>query len=195
MNPSGPEIGKKSFTERFLLPLSIPVATWLVLHFLCEALPLIGNPTIYRAAAYAVHVLIAVVVGFSSVLFVYPLMYSRGASLVERIIGSYATPFAFLCKEIYRVSEFFTPGESLYYAFSSMMLLLILGQIGLMGISETICRYRYKKRGLAAVSVLAPGPIVSLLVSLAAVFIILVWNTGENWFYFYQEGYKALFMK
>jgi hypothetical protein len=195
MNINGPLIEKRSLTERLLLPLSIPVATWLVLHFLCEALPLIGNPPIYRAAAYAVHVLIAVVVGFSGILFVYPLMYSRGASLAERIIGSYATPFAFLCKEIYRVSEFFTLGESLYYAFSSMLLLLILGQIGLMGISETICRYKLNRRGPVAVSVLTPGPVVSLLVSLAALFIILVWNTGENWFYFYQEGYKALFMK
>ena len=74
MNITGQLIQKRSLTEWFLLTLSIPVATWLVLHFLCEALPLISNPPIYRAVAYATHVLIAVVVGFSGILFVYPLM-------------------------------------------------------------------------------------------------------------------------
>lgn len=146
-------------------------------------------------AAYLIYVLIVIVVGFSSVLFVYPMMYSRGASIAERIIGVYVTPVAFICKEIYRVSEFFTAGESIYYAFSSMLLLMLLGQIGLMGISETICRYRYKKRGMLAGAVFTAGPWLAVCLSLAALYVMMIWSGGEKWFYFYLEGYKVLFIQ
>lgn len=189
----GAAIERRFFKDRFLVPVSVPLAIWLALHVLCNNIDIIRDPALYRGTAFLAHVLVVIVVGFSSALFVFPLMYSRGSTLAERIAGSYLLPLLFIVKEVYRVNEFFTFGESLYYAFSSMLLLLILGQAGLIGISEIICRYRYRRRGLLSGPVLSAGPVLSLLLSIAAIFVILIWNTGENWFYFYQEGYRILF--
>ena len=85
-------------------------------------------------------------IAFSS-LIVYPVLFFRGASLGERIVGSYAVLSVWVLKEVFRVTEVFTVGESLYYAFSPVPLGLIVFQVGYMSLGEMICRWRIQKRG------------------------------------------------
>jgi hypothetical protein len=141
----------------------------------------------------ALHVLIYVSYAMSSLLFVYPTMFFRGASLFERVVGSYITPLAFVGKEIIRVSEFFTPGEALYYAFSGVLLGNLLLQVGFMGLAEMICRARCRKKYGFPVKVITWGPPLAIAFSLFVLYITLIWGMGVHWFYIYQGGYKLLF--
>ncbi len=179
--------------KRALIPIAVSLGLWGGLFIASMHIPVTENPAVYRFLMNAVHVLLFSVIGFGGALIVYPMMYFRGAGLPERTIGAMVTPLAFIIKEVYRVCEFFTIGESLYYAFSSMILLLVFGQAGLLAVSEMICRYIDARKRGAHTPVVTPLPVAGIVFSLVWLYVLLIWGLGVHWFYIYQEGYKLLF--
>ncbi len=136
-------------------------------------------------------------IGLSS-LAVYPVLFSRGASLAERIAGSYAVLFVWVLKEVFRAGEVFTAGESFYYALSPMPLGLIVLQAGTMSLAEILCRWRLKRKRGPGSRIFTAGPVIGLAVSGIIFGVMIFWgipaeSPGTKWFYVYQEGYKALF--
>jgi hypothetical protein len=101
-------------------------------------------------------------------------------------------------KEVFRASEIFTAGESLYYALSPMPLGLIVFQIGYMSLGEMFCRWRVKKRGGEDMKIFTAGPVIGIALLGIMSYVMIFWGVpaespGTKWFYIYQEGYRALF--
>ena len=189
--------GEKPFPSRFLWPVGIALGVWAGLDFLTDHLEWFGSGAPYRAAAFWSYLLLGVLTAFGSFI-IYPILFFRGASLKERVIGSYAVLVLWVLAEIFRVSEYFTAGESVYYAFSPMPFGLLVYQVGYMSLCEMVCRWRLKKRGVRGIKVFTPGPLIGLGVLLAMNYLMILWGVpeespGTKWFYIYQEGYKALF--
>jgi len=62
-----------------------------------------------------------------------------------------------------------------------------------MGLCELMCRWRLGKRSEEPIRVFSPGPIVSIVVGLVALYLCLLGGLGVHFFYIYIEGYKAIF--
>lgn len=166
---------------------------WLVLNFISAHLGWIENGWLYRLAMNAVHLLLYFFLMFNSI-FVYRLMFIRGASLFERVAGSYVTPLAFVLKEIIRVSEFFSLGESLYYGLSPYPLLsMMIGQVGLIAISEMMCRYLYRKKFTADIRVITRIPVALTVISGVCTYFLLLWHLGDDAYWIHLAIYKLLF--
>ena len=192
-----PVAGKKTFGHRFLWPVGVALGIWAGLDFLTSHLEWFGTGVPYRAAAFSFYLLLGILIAFGS-FFLYPVLFFRGASLKERVIGSYAVLFLWVFVEIFRVNEYFTPGESFYYALSPMPFGLIVYQVGYMSLGEMICRWRLKKRGIPGRKIFTPGPLIGVAILLIMNYVMIFWGVpeespGTKWFYIYQEGYKALF--
>jgi apolipoprotein N-acyltransferase len=188
---------KKAFASRFLWPVGVALGVWAGLNFLTDHLYWFGSGVPYRAAAFSLYLLLGLLIAFGS-FFLYPVLFFRGASLKERVIGSYAVLLLWVFVEIFRVSEYFTPGESVYYAFSPMPFGLMVYQVGYMSLCEMICRWRLKKNGVRGIKIFTPGPLIGVGVLLVMNYVMIFWGVpdespGTKWFYIYQEGYKALF--
>jgi hypothetical protein len=189
-----PVIERRSFRERFLLPVGITLLVYSFLFTVAGNLGWIGDPDLYRALTNLAHVLLYAAYALSS-LVLYPVMYFRGASLGERMIGCYATPLAYVLKEVIRVTAFFGLGESLYFALSQIVLGALLMQLGFMGVAEIVSRVIYRRRYGAPVKVITWGPVLGIAVTVAALYVMLFWEGGVHYFYVYQEGYKLLFQR
>ena len=185
-------IEKRSFSQRFIVPVGIMLVTMILSLILFYNSYEIGGKALHPLLANLFGVVLFLSIGFGS-LYVYPAMFFRGASGGERVLGSFITPLVWLLKELVRVSEFFTFGETLYYGLSSLFLLIFIGSLGLMSICELICRAIVKRRSGAPVKVVTPLPVLGIVFSLIAFYVTLIWGIGVHWFYIYQEGYKALF--
>jgi hypothetical protein len=188
---------KRAFGSRFLWPVGVALGIWAVMNFITDHLHWFGSGASYRAIAFSFYFLLGILITFGS-FFLYPILFFRGAALKERVIGSYAVLLAWVFTEIFRVSEYFTAGESVYYAFSPMPSGLLVAQVGYMSLCEMLCRWRLKKRGIRGVKIFTPGPLIGVGVLLAMNYLMLFWGVpeespGTKWFYIYQEGYKALF--
>ncbi len=179
--------------RRWVIPAASLLGLSALLFAVTFSLEGIKNTETYRLAMNGVHLLLFVSVAFGS-LFIYPWMFFKGASRAERVFGSLITPLVFVAKEVVRVREFFTWGEALYYALSPVMLLLLIGQAGLMGLAELVCRTVGKRRAVSARGVVSFGPVFAILAALAGLYIFLLWGMGVHWFYIYMQGYKALFL-
>jgi hypothetical protein len=174
VNKPVPVLEKRAFGSRFLWPVGIALGVWAGLDFLTGHLEWFGSGSPYRAAAFWSYLLLGVLIAFYAVLVLWVLA------------------------EIFRVSEYFTAGESVYYAFSPMPFGLLVYQVGYMSLCEIICRWRLKKGGVRGIKIFTPGPLIGLGVLLAMNYLMILWGVpeespGTKWFYIYQEGYKALF--
>jgi hypothetical protein len=187
---------KRAFHKGTFSPAGLALSAWLVLNFLTDHLEWFGSGAAYRTIAFLLYLLLGLSISFSGPV-VYGVMFFRGGSLNERILGAYVVPVAWVLKEIWRVSDFFTLGESLYYALSPLPLGVLTHQIGYLSLVEILCRWE-KMRHDKFTRILSPGPIVGLGVFALFIYLTLLWGVpaespGTKWFYLYQEGYKALF--
>ncbi|MEW6444015.1 MAG: hypothetical protein AB1640_23975 [bacterium] len=153
----------------------------------------IEDDSVHQATALLSGIVLFASIGFGA-LFTYPMAFFQGAAVAERILACLATPLAWNLKEMVRVSEFFTAGETLYYGINSIFLLTVIGTFAQMGICEMVCRRSLARRGRTHVRVVTAVPVLSVLLGIAAVAVMLVWGRGVHWFYIYMEGYKALFL-
>lgn len=151
----------------------------------------LGLPTLQRIAGHLFGLTVFFGVGCGA-LYVYPAAYFRGATLAERICTCLVTPVLYTASEVLRVREFFSWGESLYYILSPGFQLILLANLGCMGLADMLCRRRLRRKG-AAIKVVTPLAVAAVLLLLTGVYVILIWGFGVHWFYVYQQGYKALF--
>ena len=185
---------QKSFSKRFVLPVAMVLATMIVtaiVYFHLAWRMDAGSP-IRPAITWISSWLLFISIGFGA-LYIYPTGFFRGASMAERIIACLITPLVWNLKEMIRVSEFFTLGETLYYGLNTSFLLALFGALGQMGLCELICRWRLGKRSDEPVKVLTPAPVIAICAGLAVLFICLLWGLGVHFFYIYIDGYRAIF--
>jgi len=153
----------------------------------------IGNDALHQLTAYVSGLVLFVSIGFGP-LYAYPKTFFRGASALERILACLATPVAWDVKEMLRVSEYFTWGESLYYGLNTIFLLCLCVGAAQMGICEMACRLVRNRQVSDPVPVVTPASLIPVLAGLLGVGVFFLWGGGVHSFYIYQEGYKALFM-
>jgi hypothetical protein len=186
---------QQSFSKRSILPVAVVLATTIVMSIVYFHLAWrIGpdnpiRPVVTTLSSWVLFISI----GFG-VLYIYPKGFFGGACIVERTAACLVTPVVWNLKEMIRVSEFFTLGETLYYGLNMAFLLALFGTFGLMGLSELLCRRKFNKSGEEPVKVLSPAPVAAIFIGLAALYICLLWGLGVHFFYIYISGYRALFV-
>jgi hypothetical protein len=147
---------------------------------------------LHQALATAAWIVLALSVGVGA-LVLYPIAFLGGAGVAERIAACLVTPLAWNAKEIVRVSEFFPQAEALYYGLNPFFVSILFGTFAQMGLCEILIRRRLKKRGAADIRVAPALAILAILLGIAALAVTIFWEKGVHAFYFYIEGYKALF--
>lgn len=184
---------KQSFVRRAVLPAMTVLVVMLASLILYSHAWRIENDAVHQLIAYVSGVVLFVSIGFGP-LYAYPRAFFRGASGSERILASLVTPVAWDVKEILRVSEYFSWGESLYYGLNTIFVLCLCVAAAQMGICEMVCRAVHNRRVSEPVSVVTPASLIPVLGGLLGVGAFFLWGGGVHAFYIYQEGYKALFM-
>jgi hypothetical protein len=189
---------RKPFSRRVLWPVGVALGAWVLLNCLTSHLVWFGNGSGYRAAAAVLYPLLGITITGSGI-FVYSVMYHRGASTRERVLWGWIVPGAFVLKEIWRANSFFSLGESFYYALAPLTLGVLLAPIGFLSLCEMFWRWRDRKRGQAT-RIATAGPVAGIVFWMITVFFMLFWGSandtpGAKWFYLYMEGYKALFIR
>jgi len=188
---------RETFSRRVLRPAVAALGVWVLLNIITSHLEWFGSGHIYRIAAAILYPLFGITIVFSS-LFLYSIMHARGASVRERILWASIVPFFYTLKEIWRVSAFFSLGESFYYALAPTTLGILVFQIGCLCLCEMFWRWRGKKRG-GSIRIFTTGPAVGLIIWVILTYLMFFWGSvgdtpGTKWFYLYMEGYKALFV-
>lgn len=183
---------KRSFIKRTGVPVLIVFICWVLFHQIHFTNWDIKNDSLRLAVANISAILLFISIGFGCS-FIYPYSHWRGAGLWERVVASFVTPAFWILKEAYRVSDFFTLPEVLYYMLNSLFLLLYIFFIGQCGLWEMIYRRRLKKGGATDIKIMSPIPVLSILLMFMGVFVIFIWGFGTHFFYIYIDGYKALF--
>jgi hypothetical protein len=184
---------KQSFSRRFLQPVGTVLLVWAVTSVLYLECAWRLEPGALRSlVAFSSAALLLLSLGFGA-LYIYPVAFFRGASTGERLVACMVTPLVWNLKEMVRVGEFFSLGETLYYGLNTAFLLTVFGSLGLAGLCELVCRWRLGKGGEQPVRVFSPAPVIWIGAGLAAVYLLLFWGLGVHFFYIYIEGYKAIF--
>lgn len=186
-------VPKQSFWRRFLQPVGTLLLVWAAASVVYLECAWRLEPGALRSlVAFCSATLLLLSLGFGA-LYVYPVAFFRGAGTGERLAACLVTPLVWNLKELVRVGEFFSLGETLYYGLNTAFLLTVFGSLGLAGLSELVCRWRLGKRSAQPVRILSPAPLVWIATGLAAVYLLLLWGLGVHFFYIYIQGYKALF--
>lgn len=191
-NEATPKLPSPSLKEVFM-PAMVAVIIWLILHITYDLLGFIENVSLYRTLASIVWIMLVISVGFSSII-IYPVAYFRGASVRLRILAVYMLPLAWCIKEFIRVSSDVTAGQALFYVlFTSVQLLIIIGQIALIGLSELFCRAWDKRRG-ASKPIFTLVPVLASVLSLISLYFILLYNGGYAFHLTVKMIYRSLFL-
>jgi hypothetical protein len=186
-------ISKQSFWRRFLQPVGTVLLIWAAASVVYLECAWRLEPGALRSLlAFSSAVLLLLSLGFGA-LYIYPIAFFRGANTVERLAACLVTPLVWNLKEMVRVGEFFSPGETLYYGLNTAFLLTVFGSLGLAGLCELVCRWRLGRRSERPVRIFSPAPLLWVGMGLAAVYLLLLWGLGVHFFYMYIQGYKALF--
>ncbi len=183
---------RQSFFRRAVAPAATLLLVWAASAILCNHAWRLGNETLHQVTAYLSGVVLFASIAFGP-LYVYPRAFFRGASTLERIAASLATPIAWDVKEILRVREYFSWGESLYYGLNPIFLLCLCAAAVQMGFCEMACRRLENRKMPEPAPVVTPGCLAPVFVGLFGVGVFFAWGGGVNAFYIFQEGYKALF--
>ena len=184
---------KQSFSRRFLQPVGTVLLVWALTSVVYLGCAWRLEPGGLRSVvAFSSATLLLLSLGFGA-LYIYPIAFFRGASTGERLVACLLTPLVWSLKELVRVSEFFSFGETLYYGLNTAFLLTVFGSLGLAGLCELICRWRFGRRSEQPVRVFSPAPLSWVGMALAAVYLLLIWGLGVHFFYIYIQGYKAIF--
>ena len=184
---------RQSFIRRAVVPAATVLMAMVGSLVLYNQSWRIGSDALHQLTAYVSGLILFVSIGFGP-LYVYPKAFFRGASALERVLVCLVTPVAWDVKEILRVSEYFSWGESLYYGLNTIFLLCLCVVATQMGICEMVCRWVRNRQVPDPVAVVSPATLIPVILGLAGVGIFFLWGGGASSFYLYQEGYKALFM-
>ncbi|MBI4964820.1 MAG: hypothetical protein HY913_16210 [Desulfomonile tiedjei] len=184
---------RTTLAQRFVFPAAAGVAIVLGMLLIYNAAWRINNEALHQWTAFFAG-LGHIVILMGGSLIIYPIAFFRGASLRERVVACLAIPLFWSVTEIIRVTEFFTLGESLYYALNSQFIVYLAAASLQMGLCEIVCRWWVRSSHDAPTKVVPLGAVISILAGAAGVYIVMIWGGGVHWFYLYQQGYKALFL-
>ncbi len=191
MTAAGAEIIRRSLWDRAIKP-TLALLTLVVISIaLYNNFWLLGLPSLQRIAGHLFGLPVFFGVGCGA-LYVYRAAFFRGACPTERICACLVTPVLYTASEVLRVREFFSWGESLYFALSPGFQLIMLANLGCMGLAEMLCCLSLRRKG-SVIRVITPLPLSAVLLLPVGVYVIVIWGFGVHWFYVYQQGYKALF--
>ena len=182
---------KRGYALPALLPAVLLLGVVVLQTFLHEWVWTLGIPSLTRATGEVSFVVLMLTTNFGA-LYVYVHAYLRGAGGSGRIAAALATPIACIAFDVFRVSEFFSPAESLYYGLCPTSLSMLAANVGAMGLGEIACRL-IARRSAMRVRVVTPGPLVALAFYAASFFVITLWGDGSHWFYIYMRGYVFFF--
>ncbi len=183
---------RQPFVRRAVLPALTVLIVMLASLIVYSHAWRIDRDPIDRVTAYIAGLVLFASIGFGP-LYVYPTAFFRGASARERILASLVTPVVWDVKEILRVSEYFTWGESLYYGLNTIFLMCLCAAAVQMGVCEMVCRWIRNRQASDRVPVVVPAALIAVVLGFAGVGALFLWGGGVHAFYLYQEGYKALF--
>ena len=184
---------RQSLIRRAVAPAATVVIVMAASAILYDQSWRIDIDALHQFTAYVSGLILFVSIGFGP-LYVYPKAFFRGATALERILACLVTPVAWDVKEMLRVSEYFTWGESLYYGLNTIFILCLCVVAAQMGICEMVCRLVRNRQVSEPVPVVTPASLIPVVVGLLGVGVFFLWGGGASSFYIYQEGYKALFM-
>ncbi len=189
-------IEKRPFWQRFLLPGLLLMGFWLLIDWLVAVQmqpPFSGG----NANFYRVWLNILAGTRFGLLLLgtfiIYPIMYFRGASLLERLLGAALLPLTYMISAMSRATDFFPLGQAIYYGFNSLAFGSLFLQLGLVGMTEMACRWWAKRRYRQSGPIVGWPWVAAIFVGGFSLYLTLFWDGGVHWFYVYQEGFKLLF--
>jgi len=180
------------FSKRFVFPAIISLGTFLILFWIYYSSWYVNNRLLHYLFTDIVGALFGFFVMFN-VLFIYPIFYFRGASSVERLIGASFITFFWCIKEVYRMTEFYSLGESAFFLLFPLQFNIIILSFGLMGLSEMGCRFMAKKYQQSDLKVITPLPL-SVVIIVLAIIVFTLHDGGVTYFFMYNDLYKILFM-
>ncbi len=182
---------KMDFNKRFLFPVLIVfiIATVSAIGYFGSRH--ISNDLIHQIVAAFFGITYFISVAFGT-LYVFTTAYLRGASLGERILASFITPFAWMTKEVIRITESHPFIESLYWYLNPLSIWLISLMIFEMGIATLIGRSIMKRRNIAVEGPIL-APVLTIVLSLTFIISAYAWGKGENLYVIFLEGYRAIF--
>jgi len=183
--------GRQPILMRFVLPACLMLFIWLIQRITYTYFWQFGLQELQGAVAWACGFGERIFVVLAP-LFAFPLAYFRGARGWERLAAGFVPFLAWWFVELYQASGVYSLGETAYYALGSPSMVFAFQVLAMSGVAEIICRLRDRRKG-AQNKVWTPLPLSAILSGLAALYLMMLWGGGVHWFYFYQEGYLALF--
>jgi len=183
---------ESSFVKRFVIPVSIGLGVFLVLFRTYYASWYIEDRFLHWLLTDVVGALYGFYVMFN-VVFIYPLLVKSGAGPTERVVGALVPTFVWCAKEVVRMADFFSFGESLFFLLFPVHFNIVLMAFGLMGICEIAIRAIEKRRGKAGIRVLTSVPVLAI----AAMVLMSVFTNhdgGVTYFFLYNDLYRWLFL-
>lgn len=194
-----PDVGTRpparSRMARFVGPVLVPVLALVTLDLMLrlgvgrpDAFPGTG---VYRATMdVAVVARTAILIGSSLV--VWPVMWLRGATFGERVVGVLAVPATWAVLSVVTAWQFFPPAQALYYGTNPLVAGSLGAQVATAAVGGAWARWRWRRRG-APVRVVTPGAVVALVLGTAVPVMALLRDGGIHWFYVWMQVYVALF--
>ena len=125
-------------------------------------------------------------------LYIFTTAYVHGLSLTGRILLSFVVPFAWMSKEVLRLTESHPFVECLYWYLNPLNVWLVSLTILEMGLATLIARTLLGRRG-QPIKVVTMAPIGVILGSLVFVVSAYAWGKGENLYVIFLQGYRLLF--
>lgn len=180
------------FLKRFIIPACIGLGIFLILFWLYYSSWYIDNRVIHYLFTDVVGALFGFFVMFN-VLFIYPVFFFRGASPIERVLGSFLITFFWCAKEVYRMTEFYSIGQSFFFLLFPIQFNIIIMSFGLMGLSEIGCRFIMKKYRKETLGIITPLSLSAFIIMII-VSIFTNHDGGVTYFFLYNDLYKLFFM-
>jgi len=125
-------------------------------------------------------------------LFIFSSATIGGASMREKLLGSFVVPFAWATKEVLRLTESHPVSECLYWYLNPLNVWLVALMTLEMGVATLIARWVLKRRGEME-RVATSGPIAVIIGSLVFVIAAYAWGKGENLYVIFLSGYRLMF--
>lgn len=182
---------KQSAWKQVGKPVTLVFLLMIVSYFGYFGSRQMANATLHQllAAVFGSTFFISIALG---TIYVFAASRLRGAGLGLAVAACFVTPFAWMTKEVWRISESHPIIECLYYYLNPLNIWLVSFMFVEMGLAALIIRPIQKRRGKAPVT----GPAAALtvmLVSLAVAISVYAWGKGENIYVLFLSGYRVLF--
>lgn len=182
----------RSRAYRFYIPTFMALIIFLVLFVTYNNSWYVNNRFLHFLLTDIAGFLYGAVIMAGSVI-VYPILYYRGATLLERITGSSVILLAWYTKEIIRMMHVYTFWQSLFYLLMPVQFGVLLVTVIFISLSEIGCRHYAVRTGSLKATKRPIIPVIMLLVSISLVLMVL--HQGGQWYFFrFYDMYKLLFM-